>query len=52
MTLIGHQYNMMCPGDLVYADEYGDCVDYDRATDCKAGIENIIYPRQIQFKYP
>ena len=41
---------MMCPGDLVYADEYGDCVDYDRATDCKAGRENIIYPRQIQFK--
>ena len=29
------QYNMMCPGDLVYANEYRDCVDYDRATDCK-----------------
>jgi len=29
------QYNMMCPGDLVYANEYNDCVDYDRATQCK-----------------
>jgi len=29
------QYNMECPGDLVFANEYNDCVDYDRATECK-----------------
>ena len=36
-TDTGHytQYNMVCPGDLVYANEYSDCVEYDRATDCK-----------------
>merc|ERR1711915_52699 len=35
------QQNMMCPGDLVFTNEYhekpgeGECVDYDRATECK-----------------
>ena len=29
------QHNMQCPGDLVFANEYGDCVEYDKATDCK-----------------
>jgi len=37
------QENLECPGDLVFANEYGDpdvpgtgqCVDYDRATACK-----------------
>ena len=29
------QFNMMCPGDLVFANEYNDCVEYDKATACK-----------------
>merc|ERR1719348_1342267 len=29
------QHNMECPGDLVFANEYGTCVEWDRATDCK-----------------
>jgi len=30
-----NQQNMVCPGDLVYAEEYGECVEWDRATECK-----------------
>ena len=29
------QQNLECPGDLVYAEEYGKCVDYNMATECK-----------------
>jgi len=29
------QQNMECPGDLVFANEYGECVEYDKATQCK-----------------
>jgi len=29
------QHNMECPGDLVFDDEYKDCVDYNMATNCK-----------------
>jgi len=29
------QHNMECPGDLVFANEYGDCVEWDKATECK-----------------
>jgi len=29
------QENLECPGDLVYAEEYGECVEYDKATQCK-----------------
>jgi hypothetical protein len=29
------QQNLECPGDLVYAEEYGECVDYNWATECK-----------------
>lgn len=29
------QENLECPGDLVFADEYGECVEYDKATECK-----------------
>jgi len=39
------QQNMECPGDLVFTNEYGDnpgegeCVDFDRATQCKVFTE-------------
>ena len=29
------QYNMACPGDLVFDNEHNDCVDPDRSSDCK-----------------
>jgi len=29
------QRNLECPGDLVFANEYGECVEYDKATVCK-----------------
>jgi len=29
------QHNMECPGDLVFANEYNECVEWDKATDCK-----------------
>jgi len=29
------QHNLECPGDLVYANEYGKCVEWDLATQCK-----------------
>jgi len=29
------QENLECPGDLVYAEEYGECVEWDKATECK-----------------
>lgn len=29
------QQNLECPGDLVFANEYGECVEYDKATECK-----------------
>lgn len=29
------QRNMECPGDLVFSNEYGECVEYDKATECK-----------------
>jgi len=30
-----YQENLECPGDLVFANEYGKCVDYNMATQCK-----------------
>ena len=29
------QENLECPGDLVYTEEYGECVDYNKAFECK-----------------
>ena len=29
------QENLECPGDLVYTEEYGKCVDYNMAFECK-----------------
>lgn len=29
------QHNLQCPGDLVYAEEYGECVDYNMAAECR-----------------
>lgn len=29
------QHNMECPGDLVFANEYNECVEWDKATECK-----------------
>merc|ERR1712080_112108 len=29
------QTNMECPGALVFDNEHGECVEYDRATECK-----------------
>ena len=29
------KFNMECPGDLSYAEEYGECVEWDKATECK-----------------
>jgi len=39
------QQNMVCPGDLVFTNEYGagpgqgECVEYDKATECKTFAE-------------
>ena len=29
------QHNLQCPGDLVYAEEYGECVDQNMALKCR-----------------
>jgi len=34
-----------CPGDLVYTEEYGKCVDYNMAFECK--LFKVFFPNNL-----